>query len=167
MNLERLIAALGPAEVVNGAPIEVSDLAYDARAVVPGALFFCVRGRLADGHDFAAQALANGARALVVERRLPLAVPQLIVADVRAAMPRAAGLFFGEPSRRLEVAAVTGTNGKTTTAFLLHAILEAAGRRSGLLTNIERRVGGGARPTGLNTPEAIELQRLLREMLDA
>jgi UDP-N-acetylmuramoyl-L-alanyl-D-glutamate--2,6-diaminopimelate ligase len=103
----------------------------------------------------------------VVERVLPLEVPQLVVADVRAAMPRAAVAFFGDPSRELELAAVTGTNGKTTTAFLLHAIFEAAGRPSGLLTNIERRVGGSTRPTGLNTPEAIDLQRLLREMLDA
>jgi UDP-N-acetylmuramoyl-L-alanyl-D-glutamate--2,6-diaminopimelate ligase len=95
------------------------------------------------------------------------ALPQLVVPDVRAAMPRAAALFFGDPSRELDVAGITGTNGKTTTAFLLHAILDTAGRRPGLLTNIERRVGGEIRPTGLNTPEAIDLQRLLREMLDA
>ncbi len=167
MNLERVIAALGPTEVVNGAPTEIADLAYDARAVTPGTLFFCVPGRNADGHAFAADAAARGATALVVERVLPLALPQLVVADVRAAMPAAAALFFGDPSAALAVAAVTGTNGKTTTAFLLHAILQADGRRSGLLTNIERRVGGASRPTGLNTPEAIDLQRLLRDMVDA
>ncbi len=167
MNLERVITALGPAEVVNGAPIEVVDLAYDARTVTPGALFFCVPGHRADGHDFASAAAARGAVALVVERRLPLALPQVVVDDVRAAMPRAAVAFFGDPSRSLEVVAVTGTNGKTTSAFLLHAILEAAGRPCGLLTNIERLVGGRGRPTGLNTPEAIDLQRLLREMVDA
>ncbi len=82
-------------------------------------------------------------------------------------MPVAANAFFGEPSRELDVAAVTGTNGKTTTAFLLASILEAAGRRPALLTNIERRVGGAPQPTGLNTPEAIDLQRLFRAMLDA
>jgi UDP-N-acetylmuramoyl-L-alanyl-D-glutamate--2,6-diaminopimelate ligase len=82
-------------------------------------------------------------------------------------MGPAAARFFGDPSRRLDVAAVTGTNGKTTTAFLLRAILEAAGRRPALLTNIERRIGGERRPTGLNTPEAIDLQRLFRAMLDA
>jgi UDP-N-acetylmuramoyl-L-alanyl-D-glutamate--2,6-diaminopimelate ligase len=167
MMLERLSAALGPVEVVNGASTVITDLAYDARTVTPGALFFCVPGRNADGHAFAETAAARGAAALVVERRLPLPLPQLLVADARAAMPRAASLFFGAPSRELAVAAVTGTNGKTTTAFLLHAILEASGRRSGLLTNIERRVGGSSRPTGLNTPEAIDLQRLLRDMLDA
>jgi len=170
MNLERFITALGPAEVGGeaGEPaaVEISDLAYDTRAVRPGALFFCVRGRNADGHAFAPTAAALGAAALVVDHPLEVALPQLVVADVRAAMPVAATLFFADPSRELEVAAVTGTNGKTTTAFLLRAILEAAGRRTGLLTNIERRVGGEPRPTGLNTPEAIDLQRLFREMVD-
>src|SRR5262249_35379116 len=78
-----------------------------------------------------------------------------------------ANVQCGDRTAELEVAGVTGTNGKTTTAFLLHAILDADGRRPGLLTNIERRVGGESRPTGLNTPEAIDLQRLFREMLDA
>ena len=167
MNLERFIEALGPADVANRAPVDVSDLAYDTRAVTPGALFFCVRGANADGHAFAPTAAAAGAVALVVERRLAIDLPQLVVTDVRDAMPLAATLFFGDPTRQLAVAAVTGTNGKTTTAFLLHAILGAAGRRPGLLTNIERRVGGDTLPTGLNTPEAIDLQRLFRRMADA
>jgi UDP-N-acetylmuramoyl-L-alanyl-D-glutamate--2,6-diaminopimelate ligase len=167
MNLERFIAALGPTEVVNGAPVDVIDLAYDTRAVSPGTLFFCVRGSAVDGHAFAPTVAAAGAAALVVERPVDAALPQLVVPEVRHAMPRAAALFFGDPSRELDVAGITGTNGKTTTAFLLHAILDTAGRRPGLLTNIERRVGGEIRPTGLNTPEAIDLQRLLREMLDA
>jgi UDP-N-acetylmuramoyl-L-alanyl-D-glutamate--2,6-diaminopimelate ligase len=172
MNLERFIAALGPGEVVGGgesepAAVEISDLAYDTRALRSGALFFCVRGHHADGHAFAPTAAALGAAALVVDHPLGVALPQLVVSDVRAAMPVAASLFFRDPSHELPVAAVTGTNGKTTTAFLLRAILEADGRQTGLLTNIERRVGGTSRPTGLNTPEAIDLQRLLREMVDA
>ena len=148
--------------------VEVTDLAYDARAVTPGALFFCIPGKTADGHDFAGEAVDRGAVALVVERRLDdLDVPQLIVPSVRAAMGPAAAKFFGHPSNTLEIAAVTGTNGKTTTAFLLHSILVAAGRRPALLTNIRRIVGGEEQRIGLNTPEAIDLQRLLREMLDA
>ena len=148
--------------------VEVTDLAYDARAVTPGALFFCIPGKTADGHDFAGEAVERGAVALVVERRLDdLDVPQLIVPSVRAAMGPAAAEFFGHPSNTLEIAAVTGTNGKTTTAFLLHSILAAAGRRPALLTNIRRIVGGEEQRIGLNTPEAIDLQRLLREMLDA
>src|SRR5580765_5026649 len=167
MNLERFVAALGPVEVVRPAPVDVRDLAYDTRTVTPGTLFFCVRGSSADGHAFAPTAAAVGAVALVVEEPVAVESPQLVVPDVRRAMPAAASLFFGDPTAELEVAAVTGTNGKTTTAFLLHAILDADGRRPGLLTNIERRVGGEARPTGLNTPEAIDLQRLFRQMLDA
>ena len=147
--------------------VEVTDLAYDTRAVTPGALFFCIPGTTVDGHDLAAAAVERGAAALVVELRLELDVPQLVVPSVRAAMGPAAADFFGRPSETLEIAAVTGTNGKTTTAFLLQAILDAAGRRPALLTNIRRVVGGHERPIGLNTPEAIDLQRLLREMLDA
>jgi UDP-N-acetylmuramoyl-L-alanyl-D-glutamate--2,6-diaminopimelate ligase len=147
--------------------VEITDLAYDTRTVSPGALFFCVPGTNADGHNLAAEAVARGAVALVVERRLDLDVPQLVVPSVREAMGPAAADFFGDPSRALDVAAVTGTNGKTTTAFLLHAILAAAGRQPALLTNIRRVVGGEDRPTGLNTPEAIDLQRLFREMVDS
>jgi UDP-N-acetylmuramoyl-L-alanyl-D-glutamate--2,6-diaminopimelate ligase len=151
-----------------GAPsLEIRDLAYDTRTVAPGSLFFCIRGASADGHDLAGEAVAAGAVALVVERRIAVDVPQIVVPDVRAAIGPAAVRFFGDPSRELEVAAVTGTNGKTTTAFLLHSILAAAGRSPALLTNIERRIGGEPRPAGLNTPEAVDLQRLFREMLDA
>jgi UDP-N-acetylmuramoyl-L-alanyl-D-glutamate--2,6-diaminopimelate ligase len=171
MNLERFIEALRPAEVVRPrvqtAQVDVLDLAYDTRSVTAGTLFFCVRGSSADGHAFAPAVAAAGAAALVVDHPLDIDLPQLVVPDVRAAMPAAASLFFGEPTAELEVAAITGTNGKTTTAFLLHAILDAAQRHPGLLTNIDRRVGGASVPTGLNTPEAIDLQRLFRRMLDA
>ena len=167
MDLERLVAAVGAVEVVGRAPVEVRDLAYDARAVAPGALFFCVPGARADGHDFAPAAVERGAAALVVERPLALAVPQLVVRDARASMAPAADEFFGRPTQDLAVAAVTGTSGKTTTAFLLYAILAAAGRRPGLLGTIEARVGGERRGVVRTTPEAIDLQRTFREMLDA
>jgi UDP-N-acetylmuramoyl-L-alanyl-D-glutamate--2,6-diaminopimelate ligase len=167
MQLERLIAALAPTDVVGGAAVEIRELAYDAREVPRGSLFFCIPGASVDGHDLAPDAVARGAAALVVERRLPLDVPQLVVPSVRAAMPRAAVEFFGDPTAALRVAAITGTNGKTTTAYLLWSILEAAGEQPGLLTNVERRVGTETRSAGLNTPESIDLQRLLREMLDA
>jgi UDP-N-acetylmuramoyl-L-alanyl-D-glutamate--2,6-diaminopimelate ligase len=167
MELDALIGALAPGDVVGRRAVEIRDLAYDTRAVRDGTLFFCYRGEHADGHDFAAQAVAAGAAALVVERPLETAAPQLVVADARAAMAVAADTFFGEPTRELEVAGVTGTNGKTTTAFLLHAVLEAAGRRPGLLGTVEARVGGETRRVVRTTPEAIDLQRTFREMLDA
>src|SRR5919201_6831582 len=97
MQLERLIAALGPTEVVGSAPVEISELAYDTRDVAPGALFFCIPGDRVDGHELAPDAVAAGAAALVVERRLDTAVPQLVVPRVRDAMPRAAVQFFGDP----------------------------------------------------------------------
>jgi UDP-N-acetylmuramoyl-L-alanyl-D-glutamate--2,6-diaminopimelate ligase len=167
MELERLAAALGAAEVVGQAPVQVLDLVYDARHATPGALFFCVPGEHADGHDFAPQAVANGAVALVVERPLAVDVPQVAVSDTRAAMPVAADEFFGRPTERLQVAGVTGTSGKTTTSFLLYAILAAAGRRPGLLGTVEARVGGERRGVERTTPEALDLQRTFREMLEA
>src|SRR5207253_5315997 len=114
----------------------------------------------------AADAVANGAVAVVVERPLELEVPQLVVADVRRAMAPLADEFFGRPSEELQIAGVTGTNGKTTTAFLLYSILATASRRPGLLGTIESRVGGERRPAIRTTPEAIDLQRAFREMLD-
>jgi UDP-N-acetylmuramoyl-L-alanyl-D-glutamate--2,6-diaminopimelate ligase len=167
MDIERIIAALAPVDVLGRAPVEIADLAYDARAALPGSLFFCVPGSRADGHDFAAEAVANGAVALVVERPVEVAVPQLVVGDARRMMGVAAEEFFGRPTEELQVAGVTGTNGKTTTAFLLYSILAAAGRRPGLLGTIESRVGGERRPALRTTPEAIDLQRAFREMLDA
>src|ERR1700739_3602548 len=126
MDLERLVSALEPVEVLGRPSVEVRDLAYDARAVTPGALFFAVPGERADGHDHAPDAVERGAVALVVERVLDLPVPQVVVPDSRAAMAPAADVFFGEPTRELQVAGVTGTSGKTTTSFLLFAILAAA-----------------------------------------
>src|SRR5437016_13517593 len=101
MDLERLVAALGAADVVGRAPVDVRDLAYDARDVGPGSLFFCVPGAVADGHDFAAEAVRAGAVALVVERELTLPVPQLVVAGARAAMAVVADEFFERPSEQL------------------------------------------------------------------
>ena len=167
MDLERLVAAVGAVDVVGRAPVEVRDLAYDTRAVVPATLFFCVPGANVDGHDFADEAVALGAVALVVERPLDVSVPQVVVPDARVAMAAAADTFFAHPTGELQVAGVTGTNGKTTTSFLLYAILAAAGRRPGLIGTIEARVGGERRGVKRTTPEAIDLQRLFREMLDA
>jgi UDP-N-acetylmuramoyl-L-alanyl-D-glutamate--2,6-diaminopimelate ligase len=167
IELATLSEAVRPLRTVNVAPVDVTDLAYDADRVGPGTLFACIPGFTADGHDFAAEAVRRGAVALLVERALPLPVPQLVAADARHAIALAADVFFGRPSRELQVLGVTGTNGKTTTAFLLYAILAAAGRRPGLLGTVESRVGGERRGVVRTTPEAIDLQRTFREMLDA
>ena len=168
MQLQALIQALAPETVLGRPDVEIADLAHDTRRVKPGALFFCVPGARLDGHELADDAVAAGAAALVVERPLDVAAPQLVVTDTRAAMAVAADVFFGEPTRELEVAGVTGTNGKTTTtSYLRLSILAAAGRVPGLIGSIERRIGTETSNAALNTPEAIDLQRLFRRMIDA
>jgi UDP-N-acetylmuramoyl-L-alanyl-D-glutamate--2,6-diaminopimelate ligase len=148
-------------------PVEVTALAYDARAVTPGTLFFCVPGFTRDGHDFAPDAIANGAVALVVQRPLGLGVPEVLVDDVRAAMAPAAAALAGDPTARLTTVGITGTNGKTTSAFLMRAVLEAGGRSTGLLGTVTAVVGGEQRTVARTTPEAIDLQRTFAEMLQA
>ena len=150
-----------------GAPaVEVTDLAYSSAGVTAGALFFCVPGFRSDGHDHAPAAIERGAAALVCERQLSLGVPEVLVPDVRAAMGPLAARFFGYPTRRLPVVGITGTNGKTTTAFLTRDVLEAGGLRTGLLGTVKSVVGGREQPVERTTPEAIDLQRLFRRMLD-
>ena len=167
MELDALIGALAPGDVIGRRSVEILGLAYDARRVRDGTLFFCVPGARVDGHDLAAEAVAAGAAALVVERPVDSAVPQLVVESARASMAVAADVFFGAPTERLVVAGVTGTNGKTTTSYLLRAILEADGRQTGLVGTVEWVVGGASRAAPHTTPEAIDLQRLFSEMLDA
>src|SRR5919201_6060634 len=152
----------------NGSPeVEITSLAYSSSSVTPGALFFCVPGFRADGHDFAPDAVERGAAALVCQRPLGLGVPELIVDDVRAAMGPAAARFFGDPTAELQVVGITGTNGKTTTAFLVRHLLEAAGVQCGLLGTVKRVVGGVTEDVERTTPEAIDLQRTFRRMIDA
>jgi UDP-N-acetylmuramoyl-L-alanyl-D-glutamate--2,6-diaminopimelate ligase len=171
MKLDELIAggvagAGGMVEIGEGGTVEIASLAYDSRAVAPGALFFCVKGENSDGHDFAAQAVRDGAVALVVERPLGLGVAEVSVASVRAAMGPLAARFNGDPSAKLRVVGVTGTNGKTTTAYLVRALLQATGERCGLLGTVTSVVGGVEHEVTRTTPEAIDVQHTLRAMLN-
>ena len=170
MKLGELAAALdGAGARIEGAgaeALEITSLAYDSRAVVAGSLFFCVGGYRSDGHDFAPQALERGAVALVSERSLGLGVPELRVRSARGAMAPLAARFYGEPARELDVIGVTGTNGKTTSAYLIRALIEACGRRCGLLGTVKSVIGGRERPVERTTPEAIDLQADLRAMVE-
>jgi UDP-N-acetylmuramoyl-L-alanyl-D-glutamate--2,6-diaminopimelate ligase len=157
---------LGDAVGAAAADVEITGLAYDDRRVGPGSLFFCVPGFTRDGHDFAPAAVQAGAAALVVARPLELMVPQVQVEDVRAAMAVAAARFCGDPTDELPVVGITGTNGKTTTAFLIRSLLEAAGRPCGLLGTVKAVVAGVEADTQRTTPEAIDLQPVFRAMLD-
>jgi UDP-N-acetylmuramoyl-L-alanyl-D-glutamate--2,6-diaminopimelate ligase len=163
MRLDQVLRSAAPARTAGG-DVEISGLAYDNRLAGPGTLFFCVPGFTRDGHDFAPDAVARGAAALVVQRPLDLPVPQVRVDDVRAAMAAAAAAFNGDPTAHTDVVGVTGTNGKTTTAFLLRALLEAGGRQTGLLGTVKSVVGGAEHEVQRTTPEAIDLQRTFAEM---
>jgi UDP-N-acetylmuramoyl-L-alanyl-D-glutamate--2,6-diaminopimelate ligase len=141
-----------------------TGLAHDSRNVTRGDLFVCVPGRMSDGHRHAAQALDAGAVALVVEQPLGTGAPELVVTDSRRALGRLAAELLKRPADALELIGVTGTNGKTTTAYLLESILRAAGRTTGLIGTIETRIGDDARPGVRTTPESLDLQLLLLEM---
>ena len=152
------------------AGVMVSGVTSDSRGVGPGSLFVAVTGQHADGHDFAAAAVRQGATALIVDRPLPeLAVAQLVVDSSRPALASAAAWWNGDPSHELTVVGITGTDGKTTTAYLAVAALEAAGRRAGMIGTIATRIGGrtDAHEAHATTPEAPELQAMLRAMVDA
>jgi UDP-N-acetylmuramoyl-L-alanyl-D-glutamate--2,6-diaminopimelate ligase len=170
MRLGDLAAALASESpggtATGGESVEITGLAYDSRSVRPGDLFFCIGGFRTDGHDFAPAAVQRGAAALVLERPLGLGVPELLVASARSAMAPLAARFYGDPARELQVVGVTGTNGKTTTAYLVRALLEAGGRQCGLLGTVKSVVGGRELPVQRTTPEAIDLQADLRAMLD-
>ncbi len=163
MRLDQLIATGVPEA---HAAVEITGLAYDSGAVRAGSLFFCVPGFRSDGHDFAAQAVADGAAALVVERPLGLGVPEVRVESVRAVVGPVAARFYGDPTAELRVVGITGTNGKTTTAFLVRALLEACGEQCGLLGTVKAVLGGSERAVTRTTPEAVDLQRAFRAMLD-
>ena len=167
--LGRLAAAATDLLVgVEGDPdTAVAGVAYDSRKVAPGDLFFCVPGTVADGHEWAADAAAAGAAALCVERPTGAGLPEVVVADARRAMGRMGAEFFGKPADALVLIGVTGTNGKTTTAYLLEEILRAEGRVTGLIGTIETRVAGEARPGARTTPESLDLQRLFADMREA
>jgi UDP-N-acetylmuramoyl-L-alanyl-D-glutamate--2,6-diaminopimelate ligase len=170
MRLDELIgdspAATPIAKAQAAGEMSLTGLSYDSRTVKPGELFFCVGGFHRDGHEFAAQAVQNGAVALVVERQLDLPVAEVLVDSARAAMAPLAARFYGHPSRELRVVGVTGTNGKTTTTYMARALLEAGGQQCGLLGTVKSVIGGHERPVKRTTPEAIDLQADLRAMLD-
>src|SRR3954451_20500494 len=150
-----------------GPDVEVTRLAFDNRRVEQGTLFFCVPGFTRDGHDFAPHAAARGAAALVVERPLGLGVPEVRVDSVREAMAPIAARFHGDPTSHLQVVGITGTNGKTTSAFLARALLESAGRPTALLGTVKSVVGGVEAELARTTPEAVDLQAAFAAMLAA
>jgi UDP-N-acetylmuramoyl-L-alanyl-D-glutamate--2,6-diaminopimelate ligase len=158
------LAGRVPGAILRGGDADVRDATHDSRQVRPGALFCAVPGQANDGHLHAGDAVAAGAAALLVERALDLDVPQLVVPSVRAAMGPVAALVHRDPASELRMLGVTGTNGKTTVTFLLEAVMAAAGWGSGRIGTLGARLHGRTEPGARTTPEATDLQRLLRSM---
>ncbi len=146
--------------------IEITGLATDSSEVQQGYLFFCLVGRENDGHTFAAEAISRGAVAVVVERRLALDVIQIEVDSTRVALAHAAAAFYGYPSKRLKMIGVTGTNGKTTTTYIIKSIIEASGHSCGLIGTNAIEYCDTKLEAGLTTPDPIDLHRTLRTMAD-
>jgi UDP-N-acetylmuramoyl-L-alanyl-D-glutamate--2,6-diaminopimelate ligase len=161
------VAAVVGGEVRGDPRILVSDAAYDARDVPSGSVFFCLRGEHADGHAFAGLAVAAGAVALVVEHPLEVGAPQIVVRSVREAIGPMSAALFGRPAEAMTVVGITGTNGKTTSTYLLESVFDVAGWTSGVIGTTGLRVGGVAEPLMRTTPEAPDLHRLLAGMATA
>jgi UDP-N-acetylmuramoyl-L-alanyl-D-glutamate--2,6-diaminopimelate ligase len=168
VELRELLAGADVIEISGDPQTEITGLAYDSRRAEPGSLFFAYTGQTVDGHAYAQAAVDAGAAAVAMERdvELPPFVVRAKVADARAAMAHAAVRFYGDPTAEMPVIGVTGTNGKTTTAFLVRHILERSGIPTGLLGTVKRVVGGISETVERTTPEAIDLQATFRRMLD-
>ncbi len=165
--LADLVASLPRHEVQGDRSVNVVDVVYRSQDAVPGSLFFCVPGSGRDGHDFAAEVVARGAVALVVERWLPVEAAQVRVPSVRGAMGPVSAAFFGRPADRMTMVGVTGTNGKTTTTYLLESVFRRSGRVPGLIGTTGLRIDGVPVPIPRTTPEAPDLHRLLARMAEA
>ncbi|HRV73593.1 MAG TPA: UDP-N-acetylmuramoyl-L-alanyl-D-glutamate--2,6-diaminopimelate ligase [Eubacteriales bacterium] len=150
-----------------GGDAEILSVEYDSRRVKPGSLFCCLVGLVSDGHRFAEKAVQSGAVALIVQQRLPLDVPQLVCRDSRKAAALAAAAFYKHPEREMTMLAVTGTNGKTSTTYMVKSVAEHAGLTGGLVGTIHNAVGNTVFETGRTTPESVDLYALLRRMRDS
>jgi UDP-N-acetylmuramoyl-L-alanyl-D-glutamate--2,6-diaminopimelate ligase len=164
--LRTLLADLPGCQVAGDADVPVTGVAYHSREVGPGGLFVALKGHQTDGHLFVTASLKQGARVLVTEEDLepPPGVTVVRVNQARLALAHLSAAFYDHPSRELALVGITGTNGKTSTSYLLEAILTAAGRRVGVVGTVNYRVGENTWPAPVTTPESLDLQRLLREM---
>ena len=171
MKLEQLMEGV-PYTLVQGSPeTEINDIIYDSRKAAPGLLFVCIVGTQRDSHEFAADCAAKGVSALVIQHDIDLtAVPGVTVVKVessRYAMALMSANLFGNPSRKMTMIGVTGTKGKTTTTHMIKSVLEAAGRKVGMIGTNGIYYMGRHKDTANTTPESYELQKTFREFLDA
>jgi UDP-N-acetylmuramoyl-L-alanyl-D-glutamate--2,6-diaminopimelate ligase len=169
MQLKQLVDELAPIRVEGPLDREVAGIAYDSRRVTPGMVFVAIPGLKTDGHDFITGAIDRGATAIICEKNglISTRVAKIKVADARAALAFAAAAYYQHPSRKLRVIGVTGTNGKTTVAFMVKQMLEAAGVNSGLIGTVRYEIGERVIPAQRTTPEALEIQQMMAQMLRA
>ncbi len=169
MELDVLLNAIKPRSVSGPVKTDIGGIRHDSRAVEPGDLFAALRGLKVDGHQYVDTAMEKGAAAVLAEAPVPedFRAPWVQVENSRAAMAALSDAFYGKPSEELVVAGITGTNGKTTTAFLLNHLLKCAWRRGGLIGTVQYEVADEIRPAPLTTPESVEVHALLAEMRDA
>lgn len=169
MKLKKIIADVGIDDAEDVVDREISGIAYDSRRVTPGMLFVAIRGQHADGHEYIKTAINRGAAAVICQADAWTASSHgaLRVPDTRVALARTAAAFYDHPSSQLKVVGVTGTNGKTTVSFLLKHILESVGRKTGLLGTVRYEIGERMIPAQRTTPEALEIQQMMRQMLRA
>lgn len=161
MELETVAAQLAPCETNQEARGRISGLSYNSKTALPGQLFFCLKGNFLDGHDFAGEALERGVAALVVERFLPLDVTQIRVADTRKALLRIGRAYYGNPAARMGLVGVTGTNGKTTTTFIIRSVLEQLRPPVGLIGTVYNQLDGEPEPSAMTTPESLDVWAML------
>src|SRR5579862_7630329 len=170
--LSDALPALSKPEIVGAPNTPIESLAYDSRQVFPGVAFVCLKGERTDGHDYIDDAVKRGAIALVVnharaEKALAKSIPFLSVEDTRKALPYIAAEFYGKPSEKLDLIGVTGTNGKTTTTYMIASILQAAGEKTGVIGTVGVQIDGKSVPTQWTvstTPESLDLQQLFSRM---
>jgi UDP-N-acetylmuramoyl-L-alanyl-D-glutamate--2,6-diaminopimelate ligase len=169
VELKQLLKDLETLSVEGGVDREVTGIAYDSRRVTPGMVFVAIPGQKTDGHEFVDAAIDRGATAIICERNGILAqrATKIRVADVRAALARVAASYYGHPASKLKVIGVTGTNGKTTVSFMVKAILEAAGIKSGLIGTVHYEIGDRVIPAQRTTPESLEVQQMMSQMVRA
>ena len=168
MELEQLVRELKDPIVIGSLDRRITSLCYDSRETSPGGLFVAVRGNVLDGHSFIEQAIERGAIAIVAEEpNLTQRVTHIQVPDSRDALARLAAAFYSKPSKQLRMIGVTGTNGKTTTTFLIKHLLGRAGQRTGLIGTVSYEIGERVLPASRTTPESLDLQAILAQCVDA
>src|SRR3954452_9295489 len=167
MKLQKLLENLHAIIPYNGENPEIISIENDNRKVQKGSLFICIKGYTVDGHDFAESAVENGAAAILAERALSLDVPVILVKDTTRAMAVLSDAFYGQPTKKLHLIGITGTNGKTTTSHLIEKIMVDAGQKTGLIGTMYTKIADKTIETKNTTPESLTLQKTFKQMVEA